>query len=307
MAWFIDDLDQYRIYITDTVREWYVPKFGDTITKVDGDFVLLYWNDVDGRRRLLSMNYNDVVDSYSGYVDNPTSASDLQAQIEAMFVSGWTSIAGGDILLNKADLLSNNGVSDEILPGGANESILSRNNSESTGLEWITKAAVVSGGLTTTSPASYTLGNAGPVSHTQNEVTTRTLASIIIPANTLVVGDFVWIEALGRKTSGTGADTFTVRIHTNGTALGGTSLCVSSNSSANNSYENAGRFLVTGAATQVGWPAAGNAVYGNFGAAPSSLTLAINADIYINFENQKNTGTDGFDLIMGVVIIHKKR
>jgi hypothetical protein len=97
---------------------------------------------------MLAINYLDVADGYSGYADNPSSAYDLMLMIQAMQVSGFA--GGGDLLTAKADLLSHNGTTDEILPGGANEYILSRDNTESTGLKWIAKSAVVSGTLTST-------------------------------------------------------------------------------------------------------------------------------------------------------------
>lgn len=157
MAWFIDDFDQTRIYVTDAVRQWYIPKFRIHMT-IDGDFVNLYWNDREqgagGSQRLLKFNYNDVVDSYSGYVDNPSSAADLKLQIDAMIVSGWTSIGGGDILMNKGDLITHNGVSDVIHPAGPDRSLLGYDSTSSDGLANYTPASVLANANGVVGPAS---------------------------------------------------------------------------------------------------------------------------------------------------------
>lgn len=142
MNWFIDDYSRTEILITNGAQEFYVPKFRIEL-EISGDYVTIFWNDRErgtgGDQRSLTMNYLDVVDGYSGYIDNPTSAVNLAAQIDAMIDSAWTDIAtgGGDLLTAKGDLLSHDGVSDTILPVGTNEYILSVDNSTQTGLKWI--------------------------------------------------------------------------------------------------------------------------------------------------------------------------
>lgn len=146
MTYFIDDYNQHQIVITDLWRTWTLPKFTIAM-EVSGDYVILRWSDLQngsgGSARELRINYLDVVDGYSGYVDNPASATALMSAINTMIVSGFTS-GGGDVLIAKADLLSHNGVSDERLPGGANESVLIRNNGTSTGLDWVAKTLIYS-------------------------------------------------------------------------------------------------------------------------------------------------------------------
>jgi hypothetical protein len=251
MNWFVDDYSRTQILITDGVREFYVPKFRIAMD-IDGDYVYLYWNDRErgtgGDERLLQLNYLDVVDGYSGYIDNPTSATNLAAQIDAMIESAWTDIgAGGDLLTAKADLLSHDGVSDTILPGGTNEYILSRNNTEQTGLEWISPATVVTngGGLTSVSVDGVTIqgnGSVGsPVKQKQKVFTIGTIAHNPADATTYYWGGPAWnpvtgaiqdrrktylyeaatithcyIEMLG-TTSGATAENISIYIQVNGT------------------------------------------------------------------------------------------
>lgn len=133
---------------------------------VDEPYLEIHWMDTEkgpgGSSRMIRMDYRDVVDGYSGYVSNPTSAQDLKDQIDVMRVSAFGG-GGGDLLTSKADLLSHDGVSDTILAGGTNEYILSRNDTESTGLEWISKSAIVAGGLTANDTESLDLTLTGAV------------------------------------------------------------------------------------------------------------------------------------------------
>ncbi len=336
MAWFIDDLDQTTIFITDTIREWNVPKFRIDM-KVEEPYLYLRWNDSEVSPnvpvRLLTMNYLDVVDSYSGYIDNPSSATNLMAQIEAMIVSGWTSIStgGGDLLTNKGDLLSFDGVSDAILPVGDDTWILQANSAESTGLEWVALSSLpfsnytdemaqdAVGSIMDTAdftyndgtPSivmkdsfSYIIGYSGTVAST-NTTLEEALANILIPGGTLAAGDLIAVEAVGRKTSGTGGDGFRVRIHS-ATGIGGTELSLASGTSTQ-SYVVGPKVLITGAATQIGWPSFSGLTYGVAGVNTTAPTLAIASDIYINITNTKVTGTDGFELRGATVSIYKKR
>lgn len=167
MNWFITDLDQTTIYITDTWREWYIPKFRISMT-IDGDDLILRWNDRErgagGDERVLTLDYKDVVDTYSGYIDNPTSAADLMLQIDAMIISGWTNIgSGGDTLLNFGDIMSHNGTSDEIFPLGTNEYVHIVNTSEPTGHQYVPKSDIIAGGLTANDTESLDLTLTGAV------------------------------------------------------------------------------------------------------------------------------------------------
>lgn len=141
----VDDYNRIEIYITDLWREWYIPKFR-MYMEVSEPYLSIYWTDGElgnSNPRKLVIDYNDV--SGYGYA-NPSSAADLESIITGYINSAWTDIGpGGNILNAKADLLSNDGASDTILPGGANEYILSRDNAETTGLKWISKNAVGTG------------------------------------------------------------------------------------------------------------------------------------------------------------------
>lgn len=140
MSYSIVDFDQYQIYITDGLREYYIPKFRLSMTVSEPNLTLVFnASERGGHNRKLIIDYRDV-ESY-GY-DIATSAADLKDIIEAMQVSGWTNIQVGDLLNAKGQLLSHDGISDSILDAGTNEYILSRNNSTLTGLEWIAKSAV---------------------------------------------------------------------------------------------------------------------------------------------------------------------
>lgn len=180
ITWFIDDFNEYQFYITDLWREWYVPKFNDMFMVVDEPYLEIHWMDTEkgpgGSSRMIRMDYRDVVDGYSGYVSNPTSAQDLKDQIDVMRVSGFGG-GGGDLLTAKADLLSHDGVSDTILAGGTNEYILSRDNTESTGLKWIAKTAVVDGGISVTDTDTLDLTKTG------SDISGRVLALNLAPVS----------------------------------------------------------------------------------------------------------------------------
>lgn len=166
ITWYIDDLNEYQFYITDLWREWYVPKFNDMFMVVDEPYLEIHWMDTEkgpgGSSRMIRMDYRDVVDGYSGYVSNPSSAQDLKDQIDVMRVSAFNQ-GGGDILTAKAQLISHDGVSDTILAGGVNESVLIRNDSTATGLDWVAKSNIVAGGLTANDTESLDLTLTGSV------------------------------------------------------------------------------------------------------------------------------------------------
>lgn len=141
---FIDNYSRTEIYITDLWREWYVPKFTIFFGEITEPYLDIYWfaGQQGTNVQYLRIDYNDV--GGYGYA-NPTSAADLKSIIQGYIDSAWTDIGpGGDLLTAKADLLSNNGTADEILPGGANEYYLKRDNSTSTGLKWVAASDILS-------------------------------------------------------------------------------------------------------------------------------------------------------------------
>lgn len=134
-AWFIEDYDEIFIRVLRDDIEFLVPKFrGDLI--VEEPYLYWFWNDRErgdgGNRRLFKINYEDVVDGYSGYLDNPSSAQQLADDINVMIRSAFS--AGGDILLNKGDLLTNDGGGDVIHPAGADRSLVGYWSANSDGL-----------------------------------------------------------------------------------------------------------------------------------------------------------------------------
>ncbi len=141
MSYLLEDYNPILIYLTDGYRDFYIPKFRMSMV-VEEPYLNIEYNypEWGGNNRKIKLNYADVdVYGYGGI----GSAQALKDSIDSMILSGWTDINVGDILVNKGDLLSSNGVTDEILPVGANESILSVDNSTPTGLKWITKSSVV--------------------------------------------------------------------------------------------------------------------------------------------------------------------
>lgn len=183
MIWYIDDKNEYTIEITDTINTWLIPKFRIEM-EVEEPYLYLYWNDRErgdgGSQRLLKIDYRDVVDGYTGYVDNPSSATDLETTIEGMIVSGFAG-GGGDILTAKADLLSHDGVSDTILPGGSDGFILKRDNAETTGLKWVdpSSIAVTPGWDDVLAVDPTTNGNDATISAGDNLIITDATASRI--------------------------------------------------------------------------------------------------------------------------------
>lgn len=147
MIWFIEDHNEYQIYITDLWREWYVPKFRIAMD-VEEPYLYLHWNDREkgegGNQRTLQMSYLDVVDGYGGYASNPSSAQELKEIIEEMIVSGFGGGGGGEpVLTDKGDLLTHDGVSDVIHPAGPDRSLVGYDSTSSDGLANYTPEDVV--------------------------------------------------------------------------------------------------------------------------------------------------------------------
>jgi len=90
----ISDYDEIQIYITDGWREWYLPKFRIFMV-VDEPYISIYWTDTEkgasGLTRLLKLDYNDVT---FGYI-TPSSASEVELEINNMIISAWTNIVPG--------------------------------------------------------------------------------------------------------------------------------------------------------------------------------------------------------------------
>lgn len=310
-VWFIDDLNEHEIWITDTVRNFYIPKFTiDRNYQIEGDVLYLRWNDRasgdGGDERTLPLNYLDVVDGYSGYISNPTSAIDLRNQIQAMIVSAWTNIVPGDVLTAKADLLSHDGVSDTILPGGTNEYILSRDNGQSTGLNWIPKTNIYSDAMAIAAVGKYSY----LIGYNDNVTTTNTVAQeyicgVLIPGGTLAVGDLIVCKWGIKKTSGVGSMQGWAHLHT-AAAIGG-NFYGTGTLGATQGYQGEANILITGAATQRG-SAGAIAVYGTaFAADFTTSALNIANDMYVNILTQKSVGTDGGFVRYQTVEIIKKR
>lgn len=184
MSYSIVDFDQYQIYITDGLREYYIPKFRLSMTVSEPNLTLVFnASERGGHNRKLIIDYRDV-ESY-GY-DIATSAADLKDIIEAMQVSGWTNINTGDLLNAKGDLLSHDGISDAILPVGTNGRILMADSGETTGLIWQDPSLLFSGKTSAliiptitganssmTDGATYYWGSSGAFGANSNQGLTR--------------------------------------------------------------------------------------------------------------------------------------
>lgn len=184
MSYSIVDFDQYQIYITDGLREYYIPKFRLSMTVSEPNLTLVFnASERGGHNRKLIIDYRDV-ESY-GY-DIATSAADLKDIIEAMQVSGWTNINTGDLLNAKGDLLSHDGISDAILPVGTNGRILMADSGETTGLIWQDPSLLFSGktaaliiptitgaNSSMTDGATYYWGSSGAFGANSNQGLTR--------------------------------------------------------------------------------------------------------------------------------------
>lgn len=319
MIWYIDDFNQHQITITDTIREWTIPKFR-IYMEVEEPILYLYWNDREqgdgGDERLLEIDYRDVVDGYGGYVDNPASATALMATIETMIVSGFGS-GTTNLLTNKADLLSHDGVSDTILPGGPNEYIPVRDNATQTGFNYISQSQIVQngGGLTAVAVASPLTGDGtggspitlpsiliaktaglGTVTGTAAETIVYSQA---IAANTIGNNDAIEVVAMARRT--TGAGTLTMNVYLNDTnnlttpqligqvATAGTQTLLS---------RSVQKWLDTNNST-VGTPTTGIASV--FGAAPYTTTIDNTATMYVIFTLTQGTAGDTSTLYYGLV------
>lgn len=184
MSYSIVDFDQYQIYITDGLREYYIPKFRLSMTVSEPNLTIVFnASERGGHNRKLIIDYRDV-ESY-GY-DIATSAADLKDIIEAMQVSGWTNINTGDLLNAKGNLLSHDGISDAILPVGTNGRILMADSGETTGLIWQDPSLLFSGktaaliiptitgaNSSMTDGATYYWGSSGAFGANSNQGLTR--------------------------------------------------------------------------------------------------------------------------------------
>lgn len=194
MIYFIDDKNQHQIEITDLWRTWLLPKFAIDM-EVSGDYVNIYWSDTQsgtgGRNRELSIHYLDVVDGYSGYLSNPASAAALMEDIEEMIVSGFTN-AGGAVLTAKADLLSHDGISDAIVPGGPDRNLVGYDSVTSTGITSYTPNQVLANAG----------GVVGPGSSVNNRIATFSgVTGKIIQDSGYLATDFVPKPAVSTQVS----------------------------------------------------------------------------------------------------------
>lgn len=317
--WFIDDFDEYRIYITDGWVEYYWPKFRIDMT-VSEPYLTLRWNDREkgagGAQREIIIDFRDVVDGYAGYISNPSSAADLMASIEAMIVSAWTSAVPGDSLLNKGDLLTHDGVSDVIHPAGPDRSLVGYDSANPDGLEDYTTASVVSDGLvagdnsiTKTSNSiitrsSFIIGYSGNVAST-NTTLEEIFWSVLIPANTIRAGDALKITWGVDKSTGSGAATTRIRLHTSAAVGAGSIYGMTAYTGTVKQFMES-NILFTGASAQVGTPATGLS-YGQFGIAFSTGALSVASDMYVVITSQKVTGTDATALVFADVNVLKYR
>lgn len=234
MSYQIDDYSKTKIFITDGWREWYLPKFRINM-EVAEPLLTINWDDAElgsPARRQLVLDYTDV--SGYGYA-NPTSAADLKSIIEAYEVSAWTDIGpGGNLLINKADLLSHDGIGDAILPGGTNEYLLSRDDSTATGLAWISKT-VAGGGLWVPIATKTSRLYATSIAEVSGTATTteELLTTFTITGGDCVDTDTVIVRALVSHSSSSGSQkVWRIRVDTSATGTTGTIVAEFQNNSS---------------------------------------------------------------------------
>lgn len=162
-SWFINDHDEITIYITDDVREFFVPKFR-IFMAVEEPYLYLHWNDREqgdgGDERMIQIDYQDVVSGYGGYLSGASSAAQLKESLEAMIVSAWTDIyevidsiivGGSSVTELTPELFAD----DNITGTGANQFLDDLGYDDtSAGETWPLTAANYPGGLTA---ADFTL------------------------------------------------------------------------------------------------------------------------------------------------------
>ena len=229
----IDNYSKTLILMTNLWVDWYIPKF-TIYMEVEEPYLHLYWfagqQGTDKQYKVI--DYNDV--GGYGYV-NPTSATDLMNTIQAYIDSAWVDIGpGGELLTAKADLLSNNGTTDEILAGGANESILSRDNSTATGLAWISKT-VAGGGLWVPVATKTSRLYATSTVEVSGTATTaeELLTAFTITGGDCVDTDTVIVRALVSHSSSSGSQkVWRIRVDTSATGTTGTIVAEFQNNSA---------------------------------------------------------------------------
>jgi len=156
--------------------------------------------------------------------------------------------------------------------------------------------------------SSYILGYVFSVSSTST-TSEQLLLNILIPANTLAVGDMIEIQTYARKTSGAGLIILKWYLNSVNTLGGGgsTQYGLQSTSSVVNQLH-APRIGISGASAQIGYPSGAGVLWGNaVGSTYSAGTLSVASDIYAQVAVTKATAADGYELAFGAVIIHKYR
>lgn len=162
MIWYIEDLNEHEIYITNMWSEYVLPKLAPLGLSVNEPYLNIQYVDANGVHRKISIDYLDVVSGYTGYVTGISSAQDLYDEFRAMIVSGFNS-SGGSILTAKGDLLTHDGVSDLIHPAGLDRSLVGYWSANVDGLRDWTPVEVVASGLSRTNTESLEITLAGAV------------------------------------------------------------------------------------------------------------------------------------------------
>lgn len=106
MFWFIQDYDELKIYFTNGWQEFYVPKFRISYEVIEPHLTII-WTDLEianTPQRSLTIDYQDVVGGYGGYVDDPTSAQDLMDILEGFERSAFGS---GGLTADEIDAIQN--------------------------------------------------------------------------------------------------------------------------------------------------------------------------------------------------------
>lgn len=140
---------------------------------------------------------------------------------------------------------------------------------------------------------------------TPNDASENVVYSYEIPASTLDAGDMIEIHFYGRKTSGAGNNSVRFYLHSS-SATGGNQYGITQTATTNNQTF-APRIFITGAASQVGYPATAGILWGSIGGTYGSGTLSTASSIFVVVTNQKAVGADNYEFVAVATILHKKQ
>lgn len=128
-----------------------------------------------------------------------------------------------------------------------------------------------------------------------NTTAEEVVASVLIPANTLVAGDTIVVTAFAVLASGAaaGTKTFRVRLHTSAAAAGTIYSAAATVTTTGGYFQTLNHIYVKAGSSQEG---GGGTALGSVGGTIFTSSLALSSDMYVVFTTQKATGTDTLTL-----------